>query len=324
MVSIEVRADRLIAEQRFGEALDLIESEGPNSTTLSDITACRIAALCGLGRWTDVVNLGTQSIESAGDDAPRAARARVHSLLGNAFLRLGELALSEAHLRAAVHIFTWDLQSPVRALRPTRILSAVFSNMGMWSMARHELLRAIQVADTGGATRESIGLGINLAVVQLKSGAIEDVRRTIASITPHLTSSASSKQQQLCSLLDARCLRMTGDNKKASALLFDLLPAIKDNGRRREEALCQEYLGDCYVAQRQHKQALSHYQDAMRIAEETAPRGDLVPELCHRLAEANVHLGDANQAILLCERGLRVAREICDRYEECATYRVLA
>ncbi|HEX7078440.1 MAG TPA: sigma-54 dependent transcriptional regulator, partial [Candidatus Eisenbacteria bacterium] len=37
-----------------------------------------------------------------------------------------------------------------------------------------------------------------------------------------------------------------------------------------------------------------------------------------------VHLGDPNAAILRCEHGLRVARDTGDRYEECATFRVLA
>ena len=37
-----------------------------------------------------------------------------------------------------------------------------------------------------------------------------------------------------------------------------------------------------------------------------------------------MHLGDPNRAILLCERGLRVARDISARYEECATHRPLA
>jgi transcriptional regulator of acetoin/glycerol metabolism len=92
----------------------------------------------------------------------------------------------------------------------------------------------------------------------------------------------------------------------------------------REESICVEYLGDCELALLDPVLALRYYQDAMTIAEATAPGGDLIPELCHRLAEAYVHLGEANQAILLCERGLRVAREISDRYEECATHRVLA
>jgi DNA-binding NtrC family response regulator len=128
----------------------------------------------------------------------------------------------------------------------------------------------------------------------------------------------------LCQLLLARQLRLTGDLTKAKTLLNEVLPSVGQSQFPREEAICLEYLGDCYLAQRDYKKALEQYQAAMKIAEETAPRGDLVPELCHRLAEAHVNLGDANQAILLCERGLRLARETSDRYEECATHRVLA
>src|SRR3970040_297087 len=83
-------------------------------------------------------------------------------------------------------------------------------------------------------------------------------------------------------------------------------------------------MGDCYLAQREYQKALEHYDAAQAIADATAPKGDLVPELGHRRGECLVHLGDANAAILACERGLKVARDTGDRYEECATHRVLA
>ena len=97
----------------------------------------------------------------------------------------------------------------------------------------------------------------------------------------------------------------------------------------RTQQACQpvprlEYLGDCHLAQKEFKRALEQYELAFKIAEATAPEGDIIPELCHRMGEAMIRLGDPNAAIVLCERGLRVARASNDRYEECATHRVYA
>jgi DNA-binding NtrC family response regulator len=125
-------------------------------------------------------------------------------------------------------------------------------------------------------------------------------------------------------LVRANYLRLIGQSPKALALLGPVLESARAHRYAREEAICLEYIGDCYLAQREYKKALEHYDAAQAIADATAPKGDLVPELGHRRGECLVHLGDANAAILACERGLKIARDTGDRYEECATHRVLA
>jgi DNA-binding NtrC family response regulator len=126
------------------------------------------------------------------------------------------------------------------------------------------------------------------------------------------------------SLLRANYLRITGHPSKALELLAPALAEARNQSFSREEAICLEYIGDCHLAQREYKKALEHYDAAQVIADATAPRGDLVPELGHRRGECLVHLGEANAAILACEHGLAIARDTSDRYEECATHRVLA
>jgi transcriptional regulator with GAF, ATPase, and Fis domain len=197
-------------------------------------------------------------------------------------------------------------------------------NLGMWHTARHELMRAIETADQLNAKRESVGLRINLAIVLQKSGVIESALKPLEEAYELAQTEGLVYQQILCRLVIARRLKTIGEFSKAKGMLSDLLVDLGQRQMPREKAICLEYLGDCHLAQREYKKALEQYQAGMQIAEETAPRGDLVPELCHRMAEAHVHLDDANQAILLCDRGLRLARELNDRHEECATHRVLA
>jgi transcriptional regulator with GAF, ATPase, and Fis domain/tetratricopeptide (TPR) repeat protein len=318
-------ANELIRHGRFEDALASLPPLVGLRESVLEVTACRLIALTGLSRWQDVIEEASAALDTHGRDSEsRSALASTHSLLGNAYLRTGELAGCESHLRAAIHIFTWDLGLPVEALAPTRILAALYSNMGMWTTARHELGRAIIVADDNNAVRESLGLRVNLGVILLKSSNRGDALKVIDDASHLADFGTFSKQRALCALLRARVLRMSSAYLPALQALAEALLDIRAANMPREEAICLEYLGDCYLGQRDYRKALEHYQQAMKIAEETAPRGDLVPELCHRLAEALVNLGDANQAILLCERGLRLARETSDRYEECATHRVLA
>jgi DNA-binding NtrC family response regulator len=125
-------------------------------------------------------------------------------------------------------------------------------------------------------------------------------------------------------LSHARFHLLKGSTDRALEILTSLLEDVREGRRSREEAICLEYMGDCHLVQREYRKALDNYTAAQKIADETAPGGDLIPELGHRIGEALLNLGDPNGAILACERGLRVARDTGDRYEECATHRVLA
>ena len=313
----------LVASAKFAEALQAL----PEEIVWRDagFLACRLAALAGLSRWDDVVRLCREALSKQNDAFLASSDlGYVHSQLGNALLRLGNLGECESHLRAAIHIHTWDSGNPVEALGPTRILAALYSNMGLWSTACHELSRAMQVADQNFSTRESLGLRINLAVIFLKSSSSQKAESVLSEARVLCQAGDFPKQRVLCALLGARLMVMRRNLHAAASELAEVLPLIKTAGVKREEVICMEYMGDCHLARGEYDRAIGHYSTALNMAVEIAPGGDLIPELCHRMAEAQVNLGEANQAILLCERGLRVARDTGDRYEECATHRVLA
>ena len=73
-----------------------------------------------------------------------------------------------------------------------------------------------------------------------------------------------------------------------------------------------------------NQSAIERYDQGLLLAERLAPEGDLIPELCRRIAEVHVRIGEPNRALVTCERGLRIARRINDRFEEAATCRVMA
>ncbi len=227
-------------------------------------------------------------------------------------------------MRAAIHVARWDLDDMEETIRHQRQLVVLFKNRGLWALAKFEAENAIAAADDIGSSRESGGLRTNLCGTLLKSGHFWAVPHLLDEADGFLASSGHNLPMLLAQLTRARYLIITRHFSRALEILTPALATTRDQHYSREEAICLEYIGDCHLAQKEFQQALDHYRAAQSLAEATAPKGDLIPELGHRIGEALTNLGDPNGAILACDRGLRVARETGDRYEECATHRVLA
>ncbi len=92
----------------------------------------------------------------------------------------------------------------------------------------------------------------------------------------------------------------------------------------RPSLLTTEFLGDIHLEQGQAEQALKHYDKVWPEALALVPKGDIVAELRRRRAECYYLLARYDEAYQEAKLGLEHCRELGDRYEEAATYRVLA
>jgi DNA-binding NtrC family response regulator/tetratricopeptide (TPR) repeat protein len=320
------RIRALIDQGDYVGALERLGSLGEpgGQEFFADRTVLRLAALNGLGHWAESIEFASASLDQVESSGALKQLSTIHGLAGFAHLRKGSVREAERHIRAAIHILSWNLRDPVAALGEQRRLSLMFKNLGLWHQARFEMEHAIESADQLGIARESGILRVNLAIVMLKTGELQDIPTILDRVDQVLAVAGHKKWQLLSCLVRANYLRITGRPAKALELLTPALQITREQHYSREEAITLEYTGDCYLAQRDFKKALEQYELAFKIAEATAPEGDIIPELCHRMGEALVRLGDPNAAIVLCERGLRVARASSDRYEECATHRAYA
>src|SRR5438034_2022348 len=271
-----------------------------------------------------IVELCEALLKRFGQIGKKPELSRVHGVLGYIFLRLGAVHRAEGHLRAAIHILNWDLGDIAASLRQRRRLAIVFKNLGRYHEARSECEQAIEDADSNALAHESRSNRQNLAVVLIKMGRFREVHTVLEELERKLEEHSDPRTLLRFSLVRANYYRTVGLTSRASELLGPAIRSAQELQLRREEAIALEYTGDYYVAQREFGAALERYDQALKIAECTGPEGDIIPELCHRMAEAEVQLGDPNGAIVLCERGLRVARASSDPYEECATHRVYA
>lgn len=92
----------------------------------------------------------------------------------------------------------------------------------------------------------------------------------------------------------------------------------------RASLLTTEFLGDIHLEQGQAEPALKLYDEVWPKALALVPKGDIVAELRRRRAECHLLLGRKDEAYAEAMTGLEHCRELGDRYEEAATYRVLA
>ena len=318
----------LLQSHQFGAVIDrtsfLLAFDGDTSVEYEAALEARVQALLSLGNWqelADLIGRYRQVISRVGN--PRL-KSLVFGAAGGAQLRLGNIEEAEEYLHAAIYIAVWELNDPEEAVRHRRRLAISYKNRANWALARHEVAKAIRQADSNSLQAESGFLRVILSILSLKAGWFSEIASHLDAADKSLQAARRSLWLLRSVLVRANYLRITGHTPKALELLAPVLEETRAKKYSREEAICLEYTGDCHLATRDFKKALEHYQAAQVIADATAPKGDLVPELGHRIGECLVHLGDPNAAILACERGLRVALETSDRYEECATQRVLA
>ena len=104
-----------------------------------------------------------------------------------------------------------------------------------------------------------------------------------------------------------------------------LLEQSQEVGRAysRPSLLTTEFLGDIHLEQGEAEAALRYYNEVWPKALALVPKGDIVAELRRRRAECYHLLGRHEEAYAEAQTGLSHCRELGDRYEEAATYRVL-
>src|SRR5262249_17514697 len=94
--------------------------------------------------------------------------------------------------------------------------------------------------------------------------------------------------------------------------------------RSRSYLLAGEYIGDVYLEQSDVVKAQEDYERVWPVVMAPSPRGDIAAELRRRMAEVKLLGGDYKLALAEAQAALVHCRELGDRYEEAATYRILA
>lgn len=324
------RLEDLLARARFSDALDAVAEahsvgavDGEMETPLL-LARCR--ALLGLGRWREVSESAEQKLEELYALRPDDKRSilEFHIAAGRAAWRLGRPPRAEEHFRAAYHISRWDFEDTGGMLRTRNLLGLCFLGAGDLHRAAAEFERGRKEASDAGLYHEEAAFALNGSIAALKLGRLQRAESELDRARLLYGERGHSRGKVQARLVRAWLLRVRGDLRAADWEARGALSEAEEHGFERERVIGLEYLGEIALDRHDNQGAIERLDEALGLAERLAPEGDLIPELCRRIAEVHARIGEPNRALVTCERGLRIAKKINDRYEEAATYRVMA
>jgi len=328
--TLQRRLEELIAHARFAAALDLIvefQARGPMPSEIEHtVTLARCRALLGLGKWREVADLAEKKLEELYAARPDDKKPilEYHIAAGRAVWRIGRPSRAEEHFRAAYHISRWDFEDLEGMLRSRNLLGLCFLGGGEIQRAVGEFGRGQLQARGAGLSHEEANFSLNLSIALAKLGRFEQADQELTRARTLFGERGHSRGKVQTRLCLGQHLRIRGDLRGAESHIRGALSEAEEHGFEREHVIALEYLGDVALDQFDNQSAIERYDQALLLAERLAPEGDLIPELCRRIAEVHVRIGEPNRALVTCERGLRIARRINDRFEEAATCRVMA
>jgi DNA-binding NtrC family response regulator len=193
-----------------------------------------------------------------------------------------------------------------------------------WANALDACQSALQIFSKLENRRRVADVTRSMAIVEWKRGHLADA---LAHAEEGISAAATIELPHVVAFaheLRALILIHLGDFGTARSQLEGIGGLVSIDPHARASLLTTEYLGDVQLEQGKAAEALKHYDEVWPKAMALVPRGDIIAELRRRRAECYLLLGRDADAYKAAREALEHCRELGDRYEEAATYRVLA
>ncbi|HYM82000.1 MAG TPA: sigma 54-interacting transcriptional regulator [Candidatus Limnocylindria bacterium] len=317
---------------QYGNALDLAcnsaseiaRTEGAEvSSVLALIEVLKGRALWGMNRLNEaeeILNRTYSYLLNRPDS----------SVLGWCACNLGAISWARGDLTVAKQRFHEAVVSAVRA-RNFRLEAMAYRNLGLiqkqscrWHEAREHLEHSLELWKALANRAEAVHVQRTLAIVCWKLGNLGDATRLAeASRSGAAESSAVEAEVHALQLMALAALHR-GSYDVAKALLAEASRSWPGSDTSRPFLLNIEFLGDVHLEQNQSELAIERYDSLWPKVLALTPKGDIVAELRRRRAECYFNLGRQQEAFAEAMAGILHCRELGDRYEEAATYRVVA
>lgn len=273
----------------------------------------------------------------------RYARAQRYCDLAHKLLRgtgenatLGELELALGTIWArlgdgnrAREFFTSAL-STYRRIDDEAGIASALNNLGLqsknaceWREAIRCLNGALELSEKNAVAKLSALIRLNLGIVHFKLGdwalaeEFLNKSRKISSEIGHV--SCLVRNQIALGNLDRRRRRWNS----AQELYASARQLSEQNNYSREHVLALEFTGELLLDQDRFDEAAELLEASLVRAEEIAPFGDLVNEVCRRLGEARLGQGRYEEALALGQKALSSSSKINDQYERAITCRLV-
>ena len=271
-------------------------------------------ALFRLARFDEAREMARQALEIADSCGDHGLAAHALAELGRIHYRLGDLDEARDLYEQATALYR-RLGDTIQAANVRNNLGLIHKNLCEWDAAAACLQSALEVFRRNGRFPSTGHALLNLGIVYQKSGEWERAQECYLQ--------AEQVYQQLSDPLRLAGVRIALGNiarlqrrfDQAAAHIEDALQRARRHGAMREEALALEFLGELEADRDRPAEALTRYDQALRLAVRVAADGDLVVEVERRRAEALIRLGRFDEAQRACERAERLAERTKDRLE---------
>jgi len=250
--------------------------------------------------------------------------AHTYNCFGRIYFRLGDLNKAKEFYEASLHLFRWDLNDDDGVIRTHNNLGVLYRHLSDWRQATWHMLRSMEIATRLGNFAYLAVTCANLGIVHLKAGSWDEAREHFErALTSYLQIGRDGGVARMRIGL-ATIASYRHDFATAEAHLNAACQITARLGCSREQVLCLMGRGDLNHEMGRADQALGFYDQALDMARQIAPEGDMIHELQRRRAEVFTVREDVAHAAEAADDGLQRALRLKDQLEEGATRRVLA
>lgn len=245
---------------------------------------------------------------------------RTYNCLGAVYLRKGDNEKALDFYRSALSLsrLIGDRDMVGTSLNN---LGLACKNLGRWEESQRYLEEALRIAEElGQHLQKGIRLN-NLGIIYSKRGLWRRAFKCWSEALGVL-SRIGNRRETFSACRNLGHYYMTYRNyERAEQYYVRAMKESADQGDARCCALSLEYMGDVHLARGRLDLAYDRYMEALNIAEEIAPRGDVVAEVKRRLADLEVQRGNFEAGLRHASYAVDVAAEISDVYEEACSLR---
>jgi len=283
-------------------------------------------------RITEASNLWHLNRPSEAIDGLLSLRSELLTLPDSSFLALCAFHLLSALLVRgeydAARVYAFEAIVSSRRSGDRRLEALALDNLSRleralcrWTSAHEAAGLALAIFRQLGNRFEINGCRRGLGIIAWKRGNLEEALNHAEWCLEDATRNGAPLLECYASLFKSTVCLHFGRFEDAARLLA----RSKELGgeEARSSLLTTEFLGDIHLEQGEAEAALCYYDEVWPKALALVPKGDIVAELRRRRAECYHLLGHHEEAYGEVQTGLAHCRELGDRYEEAATYRVL-
>lgn len=317
----------LYRTQQYPEALEELESVAKiferDSYYRARLELEKLRILLDLGDYRKTLEVGEAVLKTLRDTVDNESIARVHRILGIAYLSSGDLSKAK--------IFFEDALSTFRRINDEHGILDSHNNLAQLCFIDSQWHRAVDYLRDGLRTSKNLERKEWIASFSLNLGMIHGTMGDWSSAKEYLDLGVGLSEN-LGHILDtirgkislAALARLQRQWDVAVQMLEECARLCEKEGYKRELYLCYEGLGEVHFDRQDLTRAQEYYLRAFAIAEEAAPQGDMAVEIRRRLADLSNSLDAPEQALKHATAALRIARKLGDKYEEACIHRALA